>query len=496
MIAALPFVLNVAVAATPSDDPRSVVRVHDTSTCPFLLTHEGRTFGDPFPTYWDGVWHLYTLSADLRQVFHFTSKDLVKWAEHKPAMVGTGIATGSVVRRDGKYYLFYTDAGPQTIRLVVSDNPWQFDFKKSRLVAQADNKVYQLHKKKFRDCYVFFNDVERRWWMLIEATSDDKVAVGLFTSEDLLSWEQRDPIFKDGSRAHASCPQVFEYDGIWYLAIQDMGNWYYSAPTPRGPWTSRGQYLSLVVEAASRFASDGTRQLTWGWLCDWIAKPKPKALSYGGPLSVGREIVFNADGSMGVRPFPELLDAIRTMPGQGDLLAVARKLSGEWQVDAGKQTLKCTTDRGGAIVLDLPGESPDYYFEADLELDSPNAAVNVIVRSSVTAERGYGVALSPADKKIAIHRLAAGGERHLLNDKPYGYPDKNTVSLQIFVCDDHLEAFLDGRECLSAQVVDRSEHRLAIEITSGSGTIRKPFLHHFRSGSGSAATVKAKRPNP
>jgi hypothetical protein len=274
-----------------------------------------------------------------------------------------------------------------------------------------------------------------------------------------------------------------------------MGNWYYSAATPRGPWTSRGQYLSLVVEAASRFASDGTRQLTWGWLCDWIAKPKPRVLSYGGPLSVGREIVFNADGNMGVRPVPELLDAIRTMPGQGDLLAVARKLSGEWQIDAAQQMLKCTTVRGGAIVLDLPGESPDYYFEADLQWDSPSTALSVIVRSSATADRGYGVALNPADKKIAIHRLASGGEHQLLNEKPYGYPDKNTVSLQIFVCDGHMEAFVDGRECLSAQVVDRSEHRLAIEITSGSGTIRKPFLHYFRSGSGSAAAVKAKRSN-
>lgn len=93
--------------------------------------------------------------ADLRTVLHFTSRDLVKWTEHEPAMVGRGIATGTVVRHDKKYYMFYTDAGPQTIRLVTSDNPWHFDFTKSKLVAKADHKVYQLGKRKFRDCYVF-----------------------------------------------------------------------------------------------------------------------------------------------------------------------------------------------------------------------------------------------------------------------------------------------------------------------------------------------------
>ena len=80
-------------------------------------------------------------------------------------------------------------------------------------MAQADKKVYQLHKKKFRDCYVFFNEAEQRWWMLVEATSDNQVAVGLFTSEDLLTWTQRDPIFKDGARSFASVPRCSSTTG-------------------------------------------------------------------------------------------------------------------------------------------------------------------------------------------------------------------------------------------------------------------------------------------
>jgi len=64
------------------------VAVHDTSINPFIMPQGGKEIGDPFPSYWDDVWHVYTLSADLRQVYHLTSTDLVKWTEHAPAMAG------------------------------------------------------------------------------------------------------------------------------------------------------------------------------------------------------------------------------------------------------------------------------------------------------------------------------------------------------------------------------------------------------------------------
>ena len=59
-------------------DQRRTGHVQDTSVSPFLRTGAGRNLGDPFPVYWDGVWHLYTLNADLTAVPHLTSTDLVK----------------------------------------------------------------------------------------------------------------------------------------------------------------------------------------------------------------------------------------------------------------------------------------------------------------------------------------------------------------------------------------------------------------------------------
>ena len=466
-----------AVCAAAQPQP---VAVHDTSVNPFIMPQGGKEIGDPFPSYWDGVWHLYTLSADLGQVYHFSSTDLVKWSEHAPAMAGRGIATGTVVRHDGNYYLFYTDAGTQTIRMVVSDNPWRFDFNRSRLVAKADNKVYQLHKKKFRDCYVFFNEAEKCWWMLIEATSDDKVAVGLFTSPELLTWTQRDPIFKDGSRAHASCPQVFEHDGCWYLTLLDANTWVYESSSLFGPWEKSGFYHSTHFTAASRHANDGKRRLCWGFFTSRNTPERKIKPEYGGPMGVGRELVFNAAGKLGVRPLPELVAAIRAPAHNAALFDCARTLRGTWEIDAGKQEFRCMGENGGTLLLDLPQENPDYYFEAEIAFASADSRADLLVRTSGTFDRGYRISLDAGADEISIRQAKTGGGT--FNKKDYSLAKGQTVKVQVFVCDNLMEVFFDDHSSLSTRVLDRSGHRLAIEITGGRATIRNPLLHYFKQG--------------
>ena len=473
---AVPALTCLGAAAGDVAAETRAIAMHDTSVNPFIMPQGGKEVGDPFPSYWDGVWHLYTLSADLRQVYHFTSTDLVKWTEHRPAMVGSGIATGTVVRHDNRYYMFYTDAGPQTIRLVVSDNPWHFDFNASRLVAQADNKVYQLQKRKFRDCYVFYNETEMLWWMLVEATSDDTVAVGLFKSRDLLTWTQHDPIFKDKSREHASCPQVFERNGRWYLTCLDYPTWYYRADDLYGPWSLGGYYHTKRLTAASRWAGDGKRQLGWGFFTKHNT-PERSNRGYGGPLSVGREMAFTADGAIGVRPLPELIAAMREPSSNADLFACAKELSGKWKWDAEDREFRCISDAGGVLLIDLPENNPKYYFEAEIGLFRPETTAAVVVRCSRGFDEGYRVELKPAEKKVSIRQFASDGGS--FDDREHAFADDAAILLQVFVCDGQIEAFVDSRASLSTRVLNRTEHRVAIEITGGRATIRKPLLHYF-----------------
>jgi sucrose-6-phosphate hydrolase SacC (GH32 family) len=460
-----------------AEDVSQIVAVHDTTTNPFIVPSIGGRIGDPFPSYWDGVWHVYTLRKGLDVVLHFTSSDLVVWNEHKPAMVGSGIATGTVVRHDDKFYMFYTNAEPQTIRLVTSDNPWHFDFSSSVLIAEADHKVYTLEKKKFRDCYIFYYEKENTWWMLVEATSQGNVAVALFKSKDLLNWTQHDPIFMDPSRGHGSCPQLIEKGGRWYLPMLDYPTWYYVANDPYGPWKLGGFYHTKRMSAASRWGTDSKRWLGWGFFTTDDTPEGDLDWEGYGPMCVGRELVFNKDGSLGVRPIPELVEALRESEGHAYLYACAKIRSGRWAIDPGKKQFRCTGGQGGVLMLDLPEKNPNYYFEADVELSTEQTKVDIVVRAGEGFDSGYRIAVEP-DKQVAAIRHFTSYDG-VFDGMTHVSDDGTSFRVKAFVYDGIIEVFVDGRTALSTRVAERSNNRVAIDVSGGQATIGNPILHYF-----------------
>ena len=56
---------NIRGEDIAAQDAKQIVAVHDTTTNPFIVPSIGGRIGDPFPSYWDGVWHVYTLRQDL-----------------------------------------------------------------------------------------------------------------------------------------------------------------------------------------------------------------------------------------------------------------------------------------------------------------------------------------------------------------------------------------------------------------------------------------------
>ena len=79
---------------------------------------------------------------------------------------------------------------------------------------------------------------------------------------------------------------------------------------------------------------------------------------------------------------------------------------------------------------------------------------------------------------IAIRHFRPGGGA--FNEKDFTPAKGKPVKLQMFVCGNQIEAFLDDRACLSTRVLDRLEYRVAIEIAGGRATISKPLLHYFK----------------
>ena len=220
------------------------------------------------PDYW--VWdfwladdgkqfHLFYLHApkslgnpDLRhrnaRIGHATSTDLRSWTDHGQAFDagvpgsfdGSATWTGSVVRRpDGLWYMFYTGsrflapdsfANIETVGIATSADLFAWT-KQPGPVAVADPALYETlgtsswPEEAWRDPWVFQNEVDGIWHMLITArgkdgTEPDRGVMGHLTSADLDAWTVQPPLGATGSGfAHLEVFQLVRVDGQNHLVF-------------------------------------------------------------------------------------------------------------------------------------------------------------------------------------------------------------------------------------------------------------------------------------
>ena len=171
---------------------------------------------------------------------HATSTDLKNWNE-----VGTALQksipgswddlatwTGSVVRNPHtkEYLLFYTgvhkshDGLVQAIGIATSSDLVNWEKYGNGPVAQADPSHYACQENgsrdtDFRDPWVFFDESDNKWHMLITATSltdaniTSRGIVGHAISEDLFNWKVLPPLTGSSGFGQTEVLQVVEENG-------------------------------------------------------------------------------------------------------------------------------------------------------------------------------------------------------------------------------------------------------------------------------------------
>jgi sucrose-6-phosphate hydrolase SacC (GH32 family) len=466
------FVLNCFISFG-QDLPENITdRVFNTIDNP-LITPENEA-GDPMPVYMDGLWHLYTLAGNLSVIHHLTSKDLINWTEHIPAMTGGNIATGTILKNGNKYYCFYTLASKQRLQLVVSDNPWFFDRHNAIDLPGPDSRYVNDH---YRDCYVFFNRTDNKWWMLAESAIPNtnpkfRSCIALLKSDDLINWTLGDPLFSP-RRSWASCPQLTEAGNKWYLTYLDRSTLYRVARGPYGPFKrgERWEYNNFISDAGSRIATDGKRYFAWTWFNKRFSAEKIIS-GYGGPIPIGRELIFDHN-TIWTRPIPEVIEAMKKTGSDEDLCSLTNTLQGKWEIDYKNKVLYCLENQGGAIEFRLGRENPNFYFECDIEVADQNMVADIIVRGVRT---GYRIGVYPKQK---IFEIRDSRIENVFASTTYEFEKGKPINLKIFLMNDKLEAFINDRISLSSYVLQLTTG-LAIEIYDSKGVIKNPFIHYYK----------------
>ena len=202
--------------------------------------------GDAIPFYHEGKYHIFSLTSPpgttvyperLRTTWsHSISDDLVHWQELPTALYpgegdepdASGVWTGSVIYGEGQYHAFYTGycltaEFQQTICHATSDDgiTWTKDI--TNTVITPMTELYE--KLDWRDPYVFYNEEDENYWILISARRLDmpvtrRGCIVLYRSKNLKDWTYYGPIYSPGHTNCPECPEMYKMGGHWYLSIQ------------------------------------------------------------------------------------------------------------------------------------------------------------------------------------------------------------------------------------------------------------------------------------
>ncbi len=441
--------------------------------------------GDAIPFFHAGRYHLFYLSSPVGETElparartcwrHLVSDDLVRWEEEMVALpLGKegdpdteGIWTGSVIHANERFHVFYTAAArgssfPQTICHAVSDDLVHFvkDINNPILTPRLD--MYE--PQDWRDPFVFWNDEEGCFWMLIAARIRSgppgrRGAVALATSPDLVQWHVEAPLYAPGSTYCPECPEIFRLGDRWRLVYsrfsESPGTIYRDADYLRGPWRTPvvDRWDGGRWYAAKSLTDDRGRRIAFGWTHDRRGLTDTGEWLWAGDMDMPREIYPRSDGTLGIRLPAEILNSF------SEPLPVAlRAVAGDWQSEEG-----AVVGRGVAglalAALELPtaaDSSRPQMIECTITPRDIAGSVGMVLQTSEALDRGLGVIVQPARDQIALVEWPTGQESD--RQKPplveHWLPLSATQSftLQCLLRGSVLEVFFDGRVALTHRI--------------------------------------------
>ena len=142
---------------------------------------------------------------------------------------GENMFTGCVIENAGVFHIYYTGWNPRNPQgrewIMHATSTDLVKWTKHPNTAPADGIHY--FNRDFRDPYVFWNDQDKAWWMILNTTDakTDVAGVGLIRSEDLVHWKQMPPLVLEpqlpkGDAGTPECVDLFHSGGFLRVPVR------------------------------------------------------------------------------------------------------------------------------------------------------------------------------------------------------------------------------------------------------------------------------------
>jgi beta-fructofuranosidase len=283
--------------------------------------------GDPMPFYENGKFHIFYLydARNTLPTFHpwykVMTTDFSTFTENSE-MIPTGTATdqdgalgtGSVFKRNGTYYAFYTGHNgildpKEKIMLATSTD----------LKTWTKNPSFQLQaswgydRNEFRDPIIIEDKSNGTFKMLIATRSEVdlvsntnvpwRAVIAQYSSTNLIDWTLEKPFYEDTSTFITECPDIFtmgQYQYLIYSNIDDRMVHYKYRPLTSNTWiTPENSKLDGIAFYAGRTVSDGVNRYIMGWCPTKNNNSDSNVFDWAGSL-VTHRLIQHTDGTFGV----------------------------------------------------------------------------------------------------------------------------------------------------------------------------------------------------
>ena len=314
--------------------PGSQENAYDYSTW-FLPAADGVNqpyVGDPMPYYEDGVYYIYYLKdggdSYNHSIYLATTTDFVTYTEQDTPVLESSrsggqdswIGTGSVVKVEDQYYLFYTGHNgasnmefKEKIMVAVSDNLYSFE----KVADWYINPPAELGQKNdFRDPQAYYDPETGMISMTITASQSNVARILKYTvSADLTQKQYDGIIFSNavGDFWNLECTDTFKIGDTWYVtySAQDDTLWYASSDSQYGPY-GEAKRLEGKLFYAAKHVEDEENSYMVGWARRSESPSSTQDVAAWGGNIVVQKILQKDNGELVLTPVDAVMDQFGT----------------------------------------------------------------------------------------------------------------------------------------------------------------------------------------